>query len=221
MFDLPPAHTGKRGRPRKKGKRIQIEEVSLTIPKSGDWQIAVLPVITNLWQEKTVYALITAPKKGNGTRRLFLCTADPKTISFDWKNNADQSVSDYGKENILFLPLAWYGLRWDIEVSYQEGKAFWSMEEYRVRSKEGIERWINLISLTYSAMTLLPYCDKTFSSYQYANPQETRYEISQQIQSTIILCSFVKFLETLKNSSVLIKIVEHYLLSGFGKMKNL
>ena len=38
------------------------------------------------------------------------------------------------------------------------------MEENRVRSK-GSERLVNLISLSYSAMTLLPYIDETFSRY--------------------------------------------------------
>ena len=52
------------------------------------------------------------------------------------------------------------------EVSYYEGKTFWSMEEYRIRSKEGIERLINLINLSYSAMNLLPYSDETFSGCQ-------------------------------------------------------
>ncbi len=57
-------------------------------------------------------------KPGKGRRRLFLCTADPKTISLDWENSADKTTCSYGAENIFYLPLAWYGLRWDIEVSY-------------------------------------------------------------------------------------------------------
>ncbi len=95
------------------------------------------------------------------------------------------------------------------------------MEEYRIRSKEGIERLINLMSLSYSAMTLLPYSDAVFSEYQTASAQETRFEISQQIQANIIMCSFGKFLETLKNSSALIGIVENYILSGIRKMQKL
>ena len=95
------------------------------------------------------------------------------------------------------------------------------MEEYRIRSKEGIERLINVISLSNSAMTLLPYSDETFSGCQSASAQETRYEIGQQIQSEIILCSFGKFLETIKNCSVLINVVESYILSGFKKFQKL
>lgn len=95
------------------------------------------------------------------------------------------------------------------------------MEEYRIRSKEGIERLVNLISLSYSSITVLPYSDETFCGDQSASAQETRYEISQQIQADIILCSFGRFLETIKNCSVLIKVVEDYILSGFRKFQKL
>ena len=221
LYGLPPAKTGKKGRPRKRGNRIQLDDIVLGEPESGDWLIGMMPVITNLWKDKVVYALVTAPKNGKGSRRLFLCTANPRTVSFDWENSADKTIRSYGAENVFYLPLAWYGLRWNIEVSYYEGKTFWSLEEYRIRSKEGIERLVNLISLSYGAMTLLPYSDETFSGYQSASAQETRYEIGQQIQSDIILCSFGKFLETIKNCSVLIKAVEDYILSGFRKFQKL
>lgn len=122
---------------------------------------------------------------------------------------------------ICNLPLAWYGLRWNIEISYNEGKTFWFMEEYRICSREGIECLVNLIGLSYSAMTLLPYNDETFSGYQSVSVQETRYEIGQQIQMEIILCSFESFLETIKNCFSLIKVVEDYILSGFRKVQKL
>ena len=221
LYGLAPARTGKRGRPRKRGERILLDKITLNKPQNGDWLIGIMPVITNLWKDKVVYALVTAPKNGKGSRRLFLCTADLGSISFDWKNSADKTACSYGAENIFYLPLAWYGLRWNIEVSYYEGKTFWSMEEYRIRSKEGIERLVNLSSLSYSAMTLLPYSDESFSGYQSASAQETRYEIGQQIQADISLCSFGKFLETIKNCSILIKVVEDYILSGFRKFQKL
>lgn len=71
-------------------------------------------VLTNLWKGKVVYALVTAPKKEK--RRLFLCTKDPREISFDWERSADKTTYAYGKDNRLYLPLAWYALRWKIEV---------------------------------------------------------------------------------------------------------
>ena len=180
-----------------------------------------MPVLTNLFPGEVVYALVTAPKKGKGGRRLFLCTKNPRDISFDWQKSADKTAHAYGEEDVSYLPLAWYALRWKIEVSYYEGKTFWSMGDYRVRSREGIERLVNLVSLSYSAMTLLPYYDELFSGCQDASAQETRYEISQQIQASLILCRFGQFLETVKNSSALIKVVEGYILSGVRKFQKL
>lgn len=62
MYELPPAPTGKRGRPRKYGKRIHLEDFELATPQSGDWKIGVRPVLTRLWGERVVYAFVTAPK---------------------------------------------------------------------------------------------------------------------------------------------------------------
>jgi hypothetical protein len=70
-------------------------------------------------------------------------------------------------------------------------------------------------------MTLLPYSNETFSGYQSASAQGTKYEIGQQIQSDLILCSFGRFLKTIKNCSALIKVVEDYILSGFRKFQKL
>ncbi len=68
-----------------------------------------------------------------------------------------------------------------------------------------MERLINLMSLSYSAMSLLPYSDDTFLEYRSASAQETMYGSSQQILASIIWGGFGRFLETLKNSSTLIK----------------
>ena len=110
LYGLLPAKTGKKGRPRKRGNRIPLDDIVLGEPESGDWLIGVMPVITNLWKDNVVYALVTTPKNGKGSRRLFLCTADPKTISFDWENNAGKTISSYRAKNVFYLPLAWYGL---------------------------------------------------------------------------------------------------------------
>ncbi len=70
MYDLPPGRTGKRGRPRKYGSRLSPEDFGLQSPKTGDWQIGVCPVLARLWGERVVYAIVTLPKSGNGSRRL-------------------------------------------------------------------------------------------------------------------------------------------------------
>lgn len=221
MYELPPAPTGKRGRPRKYGKRIYLEDFELSTPQSADWKIGVRPVLTRLWGERVVYAFVTAPKKGGDSRRLFFCTKKPDEITLDYSLCADERIRKYGEEDINYLPLACYLLRWNIEVSYYEGKTFWSLEEYRIRSREGIERLINLLAVSYSAMTLLPYSDETFSPYQSFSAQETRFEIGQQIQASIIFNSFVKSLETVKKAHALAKLLENHIQSWIGKVQKL
>lgn len=221
MYDLPPERTGKRGRPKKYGERLSPRDLELGSPKTGDWKIGVRPVLTRLWGKRVVYALVTLPKSGNGSRRLFFCTKDPAGILLDHSRCRDSTLRGYGEENEQYLPLACYTLRWDIEISYYESKTFWSLEEYRVRSREGIERLINLENIAYSAMTLLPYSDGSFSCYQSASAQETRFGVGQQIQASIIFSSFVEKLETVKKAQSFIKIIEGYVLSGFKKLQKL
>ena len=139
----------------------------------------------------------------------------------DYSKCEDDTIRGYGEDNKKFLPLACYSPRWNIEVSYYESKTFWSLEEYRVRSREGIERLVNLECIAYSAMTLLPYSDGSFSCYQSASAQETRFGIGQEIQASIIFSSFVESLETVKKAQSFIKIIEGYVLSGFKKIKKL
>jgi len=221
MYGLPPKRTGKRGRPKKYGGRLSPEDFGLETPKTGDWKIGVRPVLTRLWGERVVYAMVTLPKRGNGGRRLFFCTKDPESIILDYSRCEDETLGGYGEENVQFLPLACYSMRWNIEKSYYESKTFWSLGEYRVRSREGIERLVNLECIAYSAMTLLPYSEESFSCYRSASAQETHFGIGQQIQASIIFSSFVEKLETVKKACPLIKIVECYILSGFKNVKNL
>ncbi len=156
----------------------------------------------------------------NGAPKAF-CTQNPERIVLDYSRCEDDTIRGYGEENVQFLPLACYSPRWNIETSYYESKTFWSFEEYRVRSREGIERLINLECIAYSAMTLLPYSDGSFSCCQSASAQETRFGIGQEIQASIIVSSFVEKLETIKKACSLIKIIEDYILSGFKNVQKL
>ena len=221
MYGFPPGRTGKRGRPRKYGERLSPEDFELESPKTGDWKVGVRPVLTRLWGERVVYAIVTLPKSGNGSRRLFFSTKDPESIILDYSKCEDDTIRGYGEDNKKFLPPACYSPRWNIEVSYYESKTFWSLEEYRVRSREGIERLVNLECIAYSAMTLLPYSDGSFSCYQSASAQETRFGIGQEIQASIIFSSFAESLETVKKAQSFIKIIEGYVLSGFKKVQKL
>lgn len=44
LYVLPPARTGKKGRPKKRGNQIQLDDVIFSEPESGDWLIGTMPV---------------------------------------------------------------------------------------------------------------------------------------------------------------------------------
>ena len=92
LYDLPPAPTGKRGRPRKYGDRLSPEQFELSEPQTGDWKVGIRPVITKLWKDRVVHAIVTSPKKGTGGRRLFLCTLDPEKIPLDLELRAGHPI---------------------------------------------------------------------------------------------------------------------------------
>lgn len=102
MYDLPPERTGKRNRPKKHGEHLLPEDFEPESPKSGDWKIGVRPVLTRLWGERVVYAFVTLPKSGNGSRRLFFCTRDPENILLNYSRCEDDAIRGYGEENEKF-----------------------------------------------------------------------------------------------------------------------
>ena len=70
-------------------------------------------------------------------------------------------------------------------------------------------------------MALLPYSDESFSGYKSLSAQETKFEIGQQIQASIIFDSFVGTLETAKKAHALIKLLESHIQSWIGKVQKL
>jgi len=85
---------------------LELEKTPLSKPKTGDWLVGVCPVITKLWKDKVIYALVTASKNAKGGQRLFLCTKNPREIPFNLELCANEIICEYGKENLLYLPLA-------------------------------------------------------------------------------------------------------------------
>ena len=98
MYALPPERTGIRGRPRKYGERLSPDDFELGSPKTEDWQIGVRPVLTRLWEGRVVSAIVTLPKSGGGSRRLFFCTANPKSIRLDYSRCEDDTMRGYGRK---------------------------------------------------------------------------------------------------------------------------
>ena len=169
LYDLPSKRTGKRGRPRIHGERLELSSITLSKPNGAPYSMGCRKVITNLWKGCTVYACVTAtdPEKP-GSFRLFLCTAAPEELAAQPEKQANEKIRRYHTWGML--PLGLFSLRWNIETSYYETKTFWSFRDYMVRSVKGIERLSNLICISYAAVRLLPYYSREFQDYQGQSP---------------------------------------------------
>ena len=197
LYALPGERTGKRGRPRIHGDRLNLSEITLTKPEGASYYMGCREVITNLWKGRTVYAYVTAsnPEK-TSSFRLFLCTIEPKEIAAEPKKQTDEKIRSYMAWGML--PLGLFSLRWNIETSYYETKTFWSFRDYMVRSVKGMERLCNLICISYAAVRLLPYYSREFEDYQGQSPQEIRYQLGEKIRMNIIIHSLGQTIETIK-----------------------
>ena len=81
-------------------------------------------------------------------------------------------------------------MRWSIEVTYYEQKKFWSFGAYMLRSKVGIERLTNLLTVLYAFMTILPFYDDNFLSLAHSSPQQSRFVIGMTIWQELFFEAF-------------------------------
>lgn len=197
LYDLPGDRTGKRGRPRIHGERLELSAIALEKPAGAPYYMGCRKVITNLWKGRAVYACVTAadPEKP-GSFRLFLSTAEAERIAVEPAKQADEKIRTYS--NWGMLPLGLFSLRWNIETSYYETKTFWSFCDYMIRSVKGIERLANLTCISYAAVRLLPYYSEEFQEYRGQSPQEIRYQLGEKIRMNIIIHSLGQTIETIK-----------------------
>lgn len=66
LLDFPPARTEKCGHLKKHGDRLVLEEIPLSKLKIVNWLVGVCPVITKLWKDKDIYAVVHSIKKCKG-----------------------------------------------------------------------------------------------------------------------------------------------------------
>lgn len=72
MYDLAPAHTGRRGRLAKHGKQLSVEtDFTFSGEKIGDYYTGVRRVFTRIFGNQEVLAYVTATEKEHGKKRLF------------------------------------------------------------------------------------------------------------------------------------------------------
>ena len=198
LYELPPAKTGQKGRPRVRGKRLSLKDFALkAVPGSG-YFVGRREVKTMLFGGRSVWAIVTKSEK-SGQRRLFLCTKDPKELRFDL-SLADAKAALYANADADFLPLTIYALRWDIESAYYEQKTFWAFGDYRLRSQAGIERLVNLLTLCYSVVKLLPYLSGDFCALRGLSPQQVRFTLGRLIRQEVFLAALARRPEIGKNA---------------------
>ena len=209
IYDLPPAKTGKRGRPAKHGRRLSIhEDFSLSDKKVGDYYTGCRRVLTNIFGSKQVMAYVTSPSKDGEGRRLFFSTVFPSQLQIfcAWQEKAP--LNQTGSSWMQYIPLFLYSFRWNIEVSYYEQKSFWSLCSYMLRSRKGIEMLVNLINISYCSMKLLPYLEGSFSKYRDVSVQEFRLVLSGRIRQQVFYANLVQNIETHIKSNIIIKALE-------------
>ena len=97
-------------------------------------------------------------------------------------------------------------MRWSIETNFYELKTFWSFCNYRLRSKNGIERLVNIQSIVYSLMAVLPCIDARYEFLADRSNQERRFYLNRLIQGHIFFDSFVRRLEINKNYPELLEV---------------
>ena len=164
-------------------------------------------VRTNLFGDREVLAFVTQ-KGEHCSKRLFLCTNPDACKGFLEHIQAlpKGDAQHFVEADVAFAPLAVYAMRWVIETSYLELKTFWDFREYRVRCKAGIERLLNLQSLVYSVLSLLPSLGNEFSSLEGRSIQERRWQVEQLLSRQIFLEHLARRLETDENQLPFLKL---------------
>ena len=98
MYDPAPAHTGRRGRPAKHGKRLSVEtDFAFSNEKIGDYYIGAHRVITNLFGCREIQAYVTATEKEHGTKRLFFSTIFPEDLQIFCACQEKEPLNQTGK----------------------------------------------------------------------------------------------------------------------------
>lgn len=190
LYDLKPTPTGKRGRPRTKGNRLNYKRFDYG--QENEFYIATVKCITNLSKRPVIITVTTNDINTFSSVRMYLSTIELENVRSKYnKNSKDEDSNIYDV----------YKMRWNIEVMFYQQKLFWSLGTYMVRSKVSIEKYINLIGVAYSAMILLPFISCTFKEYRFCSPQEVKYVIGEAIREELFFSKLLKIQQIKKNLS--------------------
>ena len=181
LYALPSKQEGKRGRPAKKGKKININEITLVDVPGTNYRVGYCDVITNLFGTDMVVRVMVTETKKTKTRRLFICT-NPELCVVDLNVIAKKDLRAIGSTVSELICFGLYGYRWNIEVAFMELKRFWGLNEYRLMTADGIERLLNLQLIVYAVLCLMPYRDKAYECLHNCSIQERRFAVAKLIE---------------------------------------
>ncbi len=213
LYDLPPKRTGKRGRPRKRGDRLHLDDFTMKSSGMQGYLAGYRPVLTKLFGDRQVTAFVTHREDGSGSSRLYLSTLrchEAKRFAGCAAAFCEETYEEY-------LPLQFYRSRWMIEVIFYELKTFWSLGSYMVRSAEAIDLLVNLIVVAYAFTRTLPCIDDDFAAWQELSSQEVRHRLSKLIIQRMFLYRLGRDVQSTKNQSRFEKALARYL----GKFANI
>jgi hypothetical protein len=195
VYDLTPKPTGKRGRPALTGRQLSVH-ADFNFVRVGDYFIAVREALTNLFERLPVYVTVTTPDILNHKAyRVFISTARPESLNQAFKGYGETLSDSLNGQILRLFPLFLYSFRWSIEVMFYEQKKFWSFGMYRLRSKAGIENYVNFIALCYACMKMLPRMDNRFSAIAAESPQTCKSLFADAIRQDLFLWRFGCFSE--------------------------
>lgn len=211
LYDLPPAPTGKRGRPAKKGSVLNYQTDFELHTQIGDYMVGTRKVITNLFPDP-VYATVTTYNSDNASSyRIFISTIMPEDILLNDHELEILCPELPEADRNRLLPYCLYGFRWAIEVVFYEQKTFWSFGKYMVRTKNGIESYVNFLAIAYSCVQLLPFKQEKYAHLRGESSQVKKQLIGMAIQQEVFFYTFVLSIENRINSLALIKAFEQWI----------
>lgn len=207
IFDLPPAPTGKRGRPRKRGLKLDYRAFSYI--KVDKYHIATKKVMTRLFDNPVYITVTTTDIESFSSIRMYISSKDAESLNiFSYEEFEDYRYIS-NRCNVSCLNA--YSFRWNIEVIFYQHKFFWSFGNYMVRNKTAIERYINLIAICFTFISVLPFITTTFSNHKFESPQVIKRLVSERILKELIFDSFVSTLENTKIYSMVSKYVYRFI----------
>ena len=196
------AHTGKRGRPRKRGNRINYRNLEYT--QEDDFFVAHIKAKTNLTDNIVYITVTTTDIDKFKSVRLYMSTIDIEKIkSFDNKSPNNKIEL---KKSIYDI----YKIRWNIEVIFYQQKTFWSFSNYMVRSRCAIEKYVNLVGVAYSMCIILPFINNRYADYILQSPQELKYHLSENIVHELFFSNLLKTVQSIKNIVTIQDAVDYF-----------